>query len=155
MGYPIVVVVLFLILAGCSPMDTGSNELSYPNNEPVASSVVDINEITPLVNENGENVVIPPPGARQSKAKLIHDISLDVSKRFGVDIGDVALIEIEEIVWTDGALGCPAPDVKYSQEPVSGFRVVVKLHTTEYTYHTKGFETFIWCNGGIPVVPVN
>lgn len=152
----IFVVVLAVFLAACSPTGAGDNGTSYPNvSYPnVGPSTVDLSQITPVTNEEGENVVMPPPGQRDSQAKLIHDISLDVSKRSGADISEVTLVKIEEVVWPDHSLGCPAPDVMYAQALVDGFRVVVKLEEKEYTYHTNGLRSFVWCNDGVPVEPV-
>lgn len=162
MKYSMLAIATIILMAGCSPTIIGGNETIYPddansnlNPTSIPALSVDLSQVTPSVNPIGENVVIPAPRSRESKAKLLHDISLDVSKRLGVDIGDVILVKVDEIIWPDESLGCPAPDINYVQSPTSGFQVVVKAQDTEYTYHTKGFGMFIWCNDGTPISPNN
>lgn len=165
MKYLIVITVAFILMASCAPANMGDNQTLYPkdsspsdsspNSNLADPSSVDVGQITPAANTGGENVVIHPPVARQSKAKLIHDISTDVGKRFGVDISDVSLVKAEEVIWKDESIGCPMPEVNYEKNQVSGLKIVVKLHDKEYVYHTKGLESFIWCDNGTPISPVD
>jgi hypothetical protein len=150
----IVMLVSFLFVVGCSPspieaagQPNGSSNVTQVS----GPSVVDLSKLTPVNNEGGTNVVIPAPQTRNSKNKLIHDISLDVSKRLGVNIDEVTLVDIIEKVWPDESLGCPAAGKVYTQVAVNGYQVIVKANATEYIYNTKGFEAFIWCNDGVPV----
>lgn len=162
----ILAMLLIIAITGCASTATGGNDISYPNDSypsddsnsnsnPGGPFIVDVGQITPSENTGGENIVIPPPAARQSKAKMIHEISQDLSKRFGVDISEVVLIEAEEVTWADESLGCPMPDVNYEKNPINGLRIVVKLRDKEYFYHTRGLESFIWCDNGTPNAPVN
>lgn len=154
-------VVLFTV-ASCSPMPAASSESAGSEVEQVATPVsVDLSEITPekseaeSAEESDEAVEAPAPRTRNSEAKLLHEVSLDLSKRLGIDIGKVTEVEITEVTWPNSALGCPVDGAVYTAAEVEGFQITLEAEGEEYVYHSRGFETFLWCDDGMPVEPVD
>ena len=150
------VLVLILAVAGCSPVTAASSESAGSEiKQEVTPVSVDLSEVSSEQEGNGENVEAPAPGTRNSEAKLIHDVSLDLSKRLELDISAVTQIDITEVTWPSGAMGCPADDVAYTDAEIEGFQITLEAQGQEYIYHTNGFETFSWCDAGTPVEPVD
>lgn len=148
----IIVLMLYIMIASCAPQQKSE----FPaDKEVVEPKSVDLLELPTAENQNDTPVVIPSPRQRSSEAKLIYLVSLDLSKRLGIDISKVGLINSTPVTWENGSLGCPAEGKSYSQEERSGFLIIVGARNVEYTYHSDGLEKFIWCNGNIPVQPLD
>ena len=53
--------------------------------------------------------------------------------------------------WPSRALGCPAPNVRYASELVSGFLLMVEGAGRSYQIHTDDAGTFVLCENGLPI----
>lgn len=148
----IVILILSIMLTSCQPEQENASADEKIVSEPVT---VDLSEIPTSEEQNNSIVVLPAPGQRSSEAKLIHLVTLDLSKRLGIDISEVTLIEKKTTTWKDGSLGCPGKGQNYSQEERSGFKIIVEAQNIEYTYHTDGLEKFILCEDDGPVPPMD
>ena len=42
-----------------------------------------------------------------------------------LDLADIEVVRSESLIFSDGSLGCPQPDVVYTQAPVPGYRIVL------------------------------
>ena len=62
----------------------------------------------------------------------------DLSGRLGAGPDSIRVAMVEEVVWPDGGLGCPSPDMKYTQVPVDGLRIVLTHDSVRYVYHSGG-----------------
>src|SRR5438046_8329384 len=51
-----------------------------------------------------------------------------------VDRDQLVLVRAESVVWNDGALGCPAPGMMYTQALVNGYWVVIKAAAQTYDF---------------------
>ncbi|WP_329000435.1 hypothetical protein OHA18_39120 [Kribbella sp. NBC_00709] len=70
-----------------------------------------------------------PAGGPVEQAKA------DLAKRLGVDAAQVTVVSSEEVTWSDGSLGCPDPDMRYTQALVPGTRTILEVNGTQYSYH--------------------
>jgi len=77
----------------------------------------------------------------------------DAATRFKVSPNDVVLIRAEQVMWPDGALGCPRPGRSYAQMQVPGFRVVAKTPNGELLYHTDKRASAVNCASSSAIVP--
>jgi hypothetical protein len=59
----------------------------------------------------------------------------DAAASAGVTAEEVALVEGRGVTWTDGSLGCPQPDMMYTQALVEGYRFVLEVAGERITYH--------------------
>ncbi|HLU52332.1 MAG TPA: hypothetical protein VK011_01945 [Acidimicrobiia bacterium] len=59
----------------------------------------------------------------------------DLAGRLGVGPGEIEVVSVETVTWSDGSLGCPEPGKMYTQALVDGHRVVLSHEGTDYDYH--------------------
>lgn len=59
----------------------------------------------------------------------------DAAVTAGVAVDAVALVEGGGVTWRDGSLGCPEPDMMYTQALVEGYRFVLEVAGERVTYH--------------------
>jgi len=78
-------------------------------------------------------------------AELLERIRVDAAGRLGVAPGEVAIMRAESVTWSDGSLGCPRPDVLYTQAIEPGYWVVLQAgeHQLDYRARTRG--DFVLC----------
>ena len=68
----------------------------------------------------------------------------DAAERTGLAEEDIELEELSMVTWSDGALGCPEPDVMYTQALVEGYRIVLDAGGRELIYHgAMGEDPFL------------
>lgn len=67
-----------------------------------------------------------------------------------VPTGDVAVVTDQEVVWPDGGLGCPEPDMAYTMATVPGRLVVLESGGLTYTYHSSLEGGFFLCTKPLP-----
>lgn len=53
----------------------------------------------------------------------------------GVDRDDIEVVTAEFVTWSDGSLGCPEPDMMYTQALVEGYRIVLDVAGDEVAFH--------------------
>jgi hypothetical protein len=70
-----------------------------------------------------------------SDSREITIATADAAERAGVAASDVTFVSFEMVTWPDGSLGCPEPDMMYTQALVEGYRIVLEADGERYTYH--------------------
>jgi hypothetical protein len=69
----------------------------------------------------------------------------DLAGREGVDPAQITVISNEDVTWRSGAIGCPDPEMMYTQALVPGTRIVLELNGTRYEYHSGGPRSIFLC----------
>lgn len=69
----------------------------------------------------------------------------DVARRTGLKPDAIKLGSAESVTWQDGSLGCPEPDVMYTQMLVPGYRVRIEAGGRLWGYHAARFGTPLLC----------
>ena len=69
----------------------------------------------------------------------------DLATRLGVDESNVTLVSQDEVTWPDGSLGCPQPDMSYTQALVNGSLIVLEVDGKSYEYHSGGSREPFYC----------
>jgi hypothetical protein len=87
----------------------------------------------------------PPPQLPAEAAQLLAQALMDVAQRAGVPATQIRLVEVEEVEWRDGSLGCPEPGMMYPQVITPGFRFVIQAGGEAYNYHTDRGSRVILC----------
>jgi hypothetical protein len=62
-----------------------------------------------------------------------------------VDPSAVKIVDAHEETWSDGSLGCPEPDMMYTQALVDGYQVIVEANGTQLDYRGSGPGQFRLC----------
>lgn len=65
----------------------------------------------------------------------------------------ISVIRAEEIIWSDGSLGCPEPGQLYTQAVVDGYWIVLGANGRTYDYHAAETGYFVLCQNKLPVPP--
>jgi hypothetical protein len=92
-------------------------------------------------------------GAAASDSREVTLAVADAAERTGVAEGDVELEDLSMVTWPDGAIGCPEPDVMYTQALVEGYRIVLNADGMRLHYHGAIGEDPFFCEG--PQEPVS
>jgi hypothetical protein len=69
----------------------------------------------------------------------------DAVERTGADEGDVTVARSQAMTWSDGSLGCPEPDMSYTQALVDGYHVVLEVAGEMLDYRVGSGSDFRLC----------
>lgn len=115
-----VVALLAALLAGCGADDSATD----PQEETVPTS-------TPAV-----------PGADSPDVRRAVE---DLADTLGLTAEEVSVVEVEEVTWRDGSLGCAEKGMSYTQAVVDGQRIVLEVDGTRYEYHSAADRAPFLC----------
>lgn len=126
---------LTLGLAACQQPDEGSSP-----GDGDATTLTPTED--PTEGEPTDETEPPPSGDSDERV----DAALaDLAERLDVSVDDVTAGALEEVTWSDGSIGCPAPGQSYTQALVPGARVILTVDGTEYAYHGEREEPLFYC----------
>ena len=78
------------------------------------------------------------PGHAVTPDALAAAIRTDAARLLARDDDGAGLaVTLQDVVWSDGSLGCPQPGILYTQALVPGWRVVVADGPREWVYHAS------------------
>jgi hypothetical protein len=83
-----------------------------------------------------QSPTIEPGNNDPNLASLVALASADLAERLSVTLRDIVVISAESVVWPDGSLGCPIPDMRYTQVQVDGTKIVLSVDGSIYNYHS-------------------
>ena len=115
--------VIGLLLAACGEAgdDAGSDETtSTSTSSPTASTTI---KTTPT-SENQMN-----------DEAIVQMAIRDMAARLEVAEGEIEVVEVRDVQWPDGALGCPEEGKMYTQALVDGTQVLLGADERIYDYH--------------------
>lgn len=78
----------------------------------------------------------PPPKLLPGQEKLVALAREDLARRLGIDAKTIELVELVEVIWPDGGLGCPAPGMAYKQVRQDGLLMRLAAGGRTYEYHS-------------------
>jgi hypothetical protein len=81
---------------------------------------------------------------------MLSAIAAELAESQGIDPATVTLVSLEPTTWSDGSLGCPAPDMMYTQALVDGYLIIVESGGETFEYHTSSMTSFVRCENGSP-----
>ena len=87
------------------------------------------------VDEPTTSEPTPVPGADTPDALASVD---DLASRLGVDPGDVTVVAVQEVTWSDGSRGCAKKGMLYTQALIDGSRITLESGGKTYEYHSGG-----------------
>lgn len=132
--------------------DVDREGTTQPDMEVVTPVSVDLSKLTPAPTVVGTPQEMPMPGGIDPGADMLRAMSRDLANRLGINNSEVIVLEVEEVTWPDGSLGCPEPGFGYVQMLTPGFRVILEAKGEEYTYHAANAQNFVLCGeDGAPV----
>jgi hypothetical protein len=69
----------------------------------------------------------------------------DLVRRLHVDRAAIVVLEARSVVWPDGSLGCPRPDMVYPQVQQDGALIRLRAEGKEFSYHSGGTRPPFLC----------
>jgi hypothetical protein len=139
--------ILLVFASGCAPSaaDAPSEPQAPPAEETSAPAISastsqgDVPEMTPTT---------PAAAGRQT---LIEKAFADLAQRLSIPITQIKLMEVREVIWPDASMGCPQPDMAYTQVPVDGLLIRLGVGKKMYLYHSGGTMEPFLCESASPI----
>jgi hypothetical protein len=72
----------------------------------------------------------------------------------GRDVSELVVESAEPVTWSDGSLGCPRPDMSYTQALVPGYRIRIRSGERMLDYHASQRGQFVLCPAGQSLDPI-
>ena len=63
----------------------------------------------------------------------------------GAPAQSITVQSAQRVTWRDGSLGCPEPQMQYTQALVPGWRVILRVGDATYDYHATANGHLILC----------
>ncbi len=144
---PTIALISLLGLASCTGPGSGAEETPPP---PAAA------ERDPALREEaarerlGRLERVETPGAQlavtgEVPEELLERIRADAAGRLGVEAASLEVVRAEAVTWSDGSLGCPKPDVVYTQALEPGYWVVLQAGEQQLDYRARASGQFFVC----------
>ena len=106
---------------------------------------------------NAEAVATPLPVEAAPVLPLdsppVQSAVADLSTQLGVAADEITVLRAEPVIWSDGSLGCPQPDMMYTQALVDGVFIQLQVGDAIYSYHGGGSQDPFLCESAAPVAP--
>ena len=132
-----------LLLFGCSEVnESGSNEAMPSREDPE------------FLEKRGELIngklperapILDEPVTGEVPAAVMATVHQALEKLTGADRSDFNIVKSEEVIWPNGALGCPQPGMHYTQAQISGYQIVLEHNGREYDYRTGETRSLMLC----------
>jgi len=84
--------------------------------------------------------------------ELLDAIVAEAADRAGVTAQEIEVTAAEQVTWSDGSLGCPEPDMAYTQALVPGYRVVLEAGGDQLNFHSSESGDFRFCEDPQPPI---
>ena len=143
--------VALALLAACTPATENSADSADATDVPAQSTrlVATPPELTPLPTNPPANAAPLLPVDTTAVRTAIDDLAA----REGIDIAEISVFRAEPVTWSDGSLGCPQPDMMYTQALVDGMFIQLQVGDTYFNYHSGGNQDPFLCEGAATVAP--
>ena len=94
-----------------------------------------------------------PSGTTSGDLVTASAVMQDLAVRLGVPLERVVLVSEQQVTWSSGALGCPQPDMSYTQALVPGGRIVLGVDDVNFFYHSGRTGAFFYCENPLSASP--
>ncbi len=74
--------------------------------------------------------------APKTENKAVEAAKIFLARQLGLDASQITLFSLETIIWLDSCLGIPGQGEACNPKETAGFRVILTIGETHYTFHT-------------------
>ncbi len=104
----------------------------------------------------------PPPSSQAPPTRpalpsidaITAAVRADAARVTGRDVSELVVESAEPVTWSDGSLGCPRPDMSYTQALVPGYRIRIRSGERMLDYHASQRGQFVLCPAGQSLDPI-
>ena len=93
------------------------------------------------------------PPVNATLQSVTEAVLADASKRTGLEVAKLEVVESIVVTWPDGSLGCPEPGMNYTMALVPGYRIRIKADQQVLNYHASARGYWVFCPVGRAVDP--
>lgn len=121
-----------VVAGGCG----GSDRTEDPGGGADSRSPADA-ALSPSAPDDGVGSPSAPPDTAGGAAPtgVVRAAIEDLTRDLGVSPQAVTVLDVEDVTWNDGSLGCPEPGRSYTQALVDGYRIVLESDGRTFAYH--------------------
>lgn len=153
-------VLIILLVSGCKPntlvddppeaenknsQENPSDALSTPT---TPSRQERLDQVTPKITPSDLSQQSGTPVTGEVPQELLNQTLTYLASQLDISPEGIEVLRDEQVVWPDGALGCPQPDEYYIQKPVRGYWITLHVNGVEYDYRLSESGYFRLCVGG-------
>lgn len=159
-----VLISVVLALGACTANDTPSGAAQPSPSPPTASQDKEGNTVRPqpkkvtmsdkTKSENTGRTGENPATAHSMSPELMAKLVDSVAREAGVSTDKVILERAEDTTWNDGSMGCPQPNMAYTQALVEGHWAVFHVGNEEFDLRVTRRGTFMRCKGSTKQAPI-
>lgn len=147
-------VLLVFTLTGCGAAQADPFQADSPDLQSPSPSKQPISTLIPAQPpQQGDatqmNPVLPTPSVPGIEG-LIETAKKDLAQRLSIPASDIVLLDAKEVVWSDSSLGCPQPNMMYTQVLTPGYLIKLKYDIREYEYHAGLGGALTYCKNPLP-----
>jgi hypothetical protein len=146
---------VLLLVAACAAADGPAATSPTPGLVPETPAAG-----TPAAPGTAPPATVPPDTVPPDEAlDRMQQVAIsDLAGRLNARPEDIETVTAEQVTWPDGSLGCPQPDMGYTQALVEGYRVILRHEGRIYLYHAAADAVPFLCasderDGGYDFVP--
>lgn len=137
------------IVAGCTPTSIESTPDSSSPTDGVPPNATPVPEELPTDEPDAGLPTAAPLTGGEVPQEIFDAVLADLLAVTGATKEEVTLVSGNEITWNDGSLGCPQPDVMYTQALVDGYQIIFTVDGVTYDYHLDKNGTFFLCGNSL------
>lgn len=131
---------------------TKAAETSTPQASLRAPATLVARPLTPAPSiEKEQAEALPTVNAPTSLQAVVDQALNDLAERLNVSLEQIDVVELQAVVWPDGALGCPQPGLAYIQVQQEGLFMRLRVGKRVYNYHSGGGSAPFFCEESIIV----
>lgn len=79
--------------------------------------------------------LIPSPTSQVQISNVSNLAIAELAKKLNINPAQIKIVSEEKVEWNDGSMGCPDPDMMYTQALVDGTKVILSAEKKTYDYH--------------------
>lgn len=77
-----------------------------------------------------------------------------VATQSAMSKAQIVTVRAETVTWRDGSLGCPQPNLAYSQALVDGYWVILRAGREEFDYRITKNRKYMRCQSSTKQAPI-
>ena len=66
---------------------------------------------------------------------LMQEAREDLAKQLGVTPSEISITEVQTVTWPNSALGCPVPEIVYTESETRGYKITLDHQGQTFHYH--------------------